>query len=135
VLVTHDRYLLDRISTEILAIDDSGGARTFADLAQWQTSQESENSAPAIERRPSPAARKPAAVRLSYKERRELEGMEQTIASCEAAIAEHERELTDPDVMNDHVRLRNACEQLESAHKQLEQLFARWQELESKSGV
>jgi ATP-binding cassette subfamily F protein uup len=135
VLVTHDRYLLDRVATEILALDDTGTARTFADLAQWQASQESEKSAPAVERRPSPAARKPAAVRLTYRERQELEGMEHSIASCEAAIAEHERELADPEVMNDHVRLRAACEQLESAQKQLEQLFARWQELESKSGV
>lgn len=133
VLVTHDRYLLDRVATEILALDDAGGARSFADLAQWQASQESEKSAPAVERRGSPAARKPVAARLTYRERQELEGMEHAIASCEATIAEHERELTDPEVMNDHVRLRAACEQLESAQKQLERLFARWQELESKT--
>src|SRR4029079_16734503 len=39
VLGTHDLYLFDRVATEILALDDAGGARSFADLAQWQASQ------------------------------------------------------------------------------------------------
>ncbi len=36
VLVTHDRYLLDRISTTVLGLDGCGNAATFADYAQWE---------------------------------------------------------------------------------------------------
>ncbi|HRC86991.1 MAG TPA: ABC-F family ATP-binding cassette domain-containing protein, partial [Thermoanaerobaculia bacterium] len=36
VLVTHDRYLLDRVSTAILALDGQGGCQLFADTAQWE---------------------------------------------------------------------------------------------------
>src|SRR6266478_5735545 len=36
VLVTHDRFMLDRIATVIVALDGQGGAETFADYAQWE---------------------------------------------------------------------------------------------------
>jgi ATP-binding cassette subfamily F protein uup len=36
VLVTHDRYLLDSLSTELLALEGKGGANVYADLAQWE---------------------------------------------------------------------------------------------------
>src|ERR1700754_2403515 len=36
VLVTHDRYLLDRVSTIVLGLDGRGGAESFADYAQWE---------------------------------------------------------------------------------------------------
>ena len=35
VLVTHDRYLLDRVSTVVLGLDGKGGAERFADYSQW----------------------------------------------------------------------------------------------------
>ena len=39
VLVTHDRFLLDRVTTSLLALDGRGGVEAFADLAQWQAAQ------------------------------------------------------------------------------------------------
>src|SRR6185369_9168931 len=36
VLVTHDRYLLDRVSTTVLALDGEGGVGLFADYSQWE---------------------------------------------------------------------------------------------------
>ena len=37
VLVTHDRYLLDRVSTTVLGLDGQGRAEAFADYSQWET--------------------------------------------------------------------------------------------------
>ena len=51
VLVTHDRYLLDRVSTTVLGLDGRGGAETFADYSQWEVWQ----------REPVQAAAAPAA--------------------------------------------------------------------------
>ena len=39
VLVTHDRWLLDRVSTRLLALDGTGRADWFADYAQWEAAQ------------------------------------------------------------------------------------------------
>src|SRR5438128_9748199 len=39
VLVTHDRFMLERVSTTIVALDGRGGAATFADYAQWEASR------------------------------------------------------------------------------------------------
>ena len=39
VLVTHDRYMLDRVSTVVLGLDGNGGAESFADYAQWEAWQ------------------------------------------------------------------------------------------------
>ena len=52
VLVTHDRWLLDRVSTRLLALDGTGRAEWFADYAQWEAAQ-SRNAGDA--RRSAPA--------------------------------------------------------------------------------
>ena len=44
VLVTHDRYMLDRVSTIVLGLDGSGGAERFADYSQWDAWQRQQNS-------------------------------------------------------------------------------------------
>src|SRR5882724_4038846 len=45
-LVTHDRFMLERVSTVILALDGEGGAETFADYAQWELAQSAAGPAP-----------------------------------------------------------------------------------------
>jgi len=72
VLVTHDRYMLDRVSTVLLALDGTGGAEFFADYAQWEASL---TQAPAgAEKKERPAdTRAPKPRKLSYKEAREYE--------------------------------------------------------------
>ena len=134
VLVTHDRYLLDRVANTILALDGRNGARTFADYAQWQSAEEERGrgqtakKAPASPRKSSPSP----ARRLTYMEQRELEQMEATIAECELAIAAHQRRIENPQTLSDHVKLRAACEQLEAAQAEINRLYGRWEELEAK---
>src|SRR6266498_3405350 len=67
VLVTHDRYLLDRISTQILALDGRGGTQYFADYAQWEANR---GASRAAERRAAPESRRAAAKRNSGAARR-----------------------------------------------------------------
>src|SRR5205814_8650591 len=55
VLVTHDRYLLDRLSSEILALDGKGNANSFAQLAQWERAQEAEKNLEPVARKVAPA--------------------------------------------------------------------------------
>ncbi len=79
VLVTHDRYLLDRVSKQILALDGKGHARYFADLAQWEDVQEEENQpidepTPILQEAPRPKEKtKPGFPKLKSKELKKVE--------------------------------------------------------------
>ncbi len=88
VLVTHDRYLLDRVSTVVLGLDGQGSAERFADYSQWDTWQ-SEKKQPKPKSVTSAAAEPKAAAakkKLSYLDAREYETIEQRIAEAEHAL-------------------------------------------------
>ena len=143
VLVTHDRYLLDRVSSELLALDGRGNANAYAELAQWENArdaaEEAEAAALAAARKTdakAQAARQPAPsgkARLSWKEQRELEGMEDSIHAAEASVETLQSRVVDPAVMVDHVKLHEAYDALAKAQEEVERLYARWAELDQKT--
>jgi ATP-binding cassette subfamily F protein uup len=140
VLVTHDRYLLDRVSTRILALDGRGGVVPYADYTQWEIAQRaSEAAAPAARpasraASPSPvtSASRPGARKLSYREQQEWDRMEEAIQDAEAAVARAESAVSDPSVAADHVRLSERLRVLADAQAEVERLYARWAELEAR---
>ncbi|MDE2144181.1 MAG: ABC-F family ATP-binding cassette domain-containing protein, partial [Elusimicrobia bacterium] len=131
VLVTHDRYLLDRVSKEILSLDGKGGSNLFAELSQWEDWKEASKRAPAPERRhvPAFAGGGPA---LSSKEARELQKMEASIRDAEAAAAAARAALDDPAIATDSAELAKRQTKVEEAHAKVEALFKRWEELEAR---
>jgi ABC transport system ATP-binding/permease protein len=134
VLVTHDRYLLDRVSTRILALDGRGGVVPYADYTQWEIAQE-QVSAPAARPRPSaPAATGPrtASRKLSYREQQEWDGMETAIETAEHAVVSADAAAADPSIAADHVALSARLLALTDAQAEVERLYARWAELEAK---
>ncbi|HSM52297.1 MAG TPA: ABC-F family ATP-binding cassette domain-containing protein [Thermoanaerobaculia bacterium] len=135
VLVTHDRYLIDRVSTRIVALDGSGTVGLYADYAQWEADQ---GGTPARKRSaPSPASPPPArakAKRLSYREQREWEGMEAAVLAAEARVEEARRHAEDPAVATDAAALHERCAALAAAQLEVDRLYARWAELEAKTG-
>jgi ATP-binding cassette subfamily F protein uup len=72
-------------------------------------------------------------VKLSYKEKKELEGMEEAIHKAEASINTLEKVVEEHNTKGDMAALQTACNQLEVAHKELDRLYHRWQELEAKA--
>jgi ATP-binding cassette subfamily F protein uup len=128
VLVTHDRYLIDRISTSILALDGRGGAEYFADYAQWEA-----NRPRATSTRDATPVAKPRTKRLSYKEQRELDAMESTIHTAEARLAAATTAAHDPAIASDAGTLQQRFAELASAQAEVDRLYARWTELEEKS--
>ena len=142
VLVTRDRFLLDRVSTAILALDGAGGAVFYADVAQWEAAradrEAADREAQAPAPRPAPAAPPPRVARglkrLTYQEQREWEQMEETILAAETALTECQTAVEDPAVASDPAALRARWEALESARAEVARLYARWAELEVKQG-
>jgi ATP-binding cassette subfamily F protein uup len=150
VLVTHDRYMLDRVSTVVLGLDGAGGAERFADYSQWE--EWSRDRKAAVRKQESAATKSAsgngdgssattaaaaarvatAKKKLSYKENRELETIEQRVAEAEADLQAKHDALLDPTIMSDGARLHVVSLELEAAQKLIDQLYARWVELEDK---
>ena len=133
VLVTHDRFMLERVSTVILALDGRGGTGTFADYAQWEAARAVAEAEP--RRAPSERATeppRPRPKRLGYREQREWEGMEQAILDAERAVEARQREVDDPAIVSNPTALQERYAALEAARADVDRLYARWAELEAK---
>ncbi|HRX83611.1 MAG TPA: ABC-F family ATP-binding cassette domain-containing protein [Phycisphaerae bacterium] len=135
VLVTHDRFLLDRLCTELLELRD-GTVNRYADFAQWQAAQRSTPDAPSESpersKAKSPASAAPR-KKLSASEQKELKDMEETILAAEQTVEERRLALDDPAIAADHVETQKRWAELEAARRDVEALYARWEELESKA--
>jgi ATP-binding cassette subfamily F protein uup len=133
VLVSHDRDLLDRLSTEVIGLDGRGGAGRYGSVAQWLAAYERAAEPPA---KAAPAPPRPAPTRprkLSSREQQEYDQMEAAILTAEATVAGRQADVERAATAG-HVALADACRALEEAQHAVERLYARWQELESKRG-
>jgi len=141
VLVTHDRYMLDRVSSIVLGLNGNGGAETFADYAQWEQWQaqrtESDSAGcPTHSRsvRMSGQESAPSKKKLSYLEAREYATIEQRVEEAEQLVQAKRAELEDPANAMDAPRLVAAQAALDAAQQSLDVLYERWAELEKKNG-
>jgi ATP-binding cassette subfamily F protein uup len=129
-LVTHDRYLLDRVSTTIVGLDGAGGAALYAECAQW------EQEMAGVRRRerepaPPPAAKSAPKKKLSYHESREWEQMEARILEAEEGLRRAHEEMQNPEGSADARLMTSRYEALQAAQLQVDRLYQRWAELEA----
>ena len=131
VLVTHDRLMLERVSTMVVALDGAGGTATFADYAQWEAALRTATPPRKAADRAPQRARVPS-KRLGYLEQREWEGMEDAILAAERVMQLAQEGAEDPAIASDPVALQERYAALEAARAEVERLYARWAELEAK---
>ncbi|MFL5263773.1 MAG: ABC-F family ATP-binding cassette domain-containing protein [Anaeromyxobacteraceae bacterium] len=149
LVVTHDRYFLDKVATAVLAIEGDGHAvrypgnfemyRTLKGQAERDRAADADVPAVRLERTARDAGaeskggarvRKPG--KLSFNEQRELEGMEAAILAAEGRKAEIEVQLSDPATyQKDGGRVASLKAELARVGAEVERLYARWQELEA----
>jgi ATP-binding cassette subfamily F protein uup len=144
LLVTHDRYFLDKVATAILSFDGGGRVTrwegnydTYRRLKDQLAARREAEAAPARTPRAAPAPaqaatpeRKPG--KLSFKEQRELEGMEAAILAAEDRKASLEAALGDPATyQKDGGAVAGMRAELEQVTAEVERLYQRWQELEA----
>jgi ATP-binding cassette subfamily F protein uup len=158
LLVTHDRYLLDRVSTIVLGLDGRGGAERFADYSQWDAWQRKHSSSrgtelkkglskgsskgPGGSRAQGPNGRSNVNAqtvaatatkrKLSYQEEREFANIEDNLVQAESELSAARAELANPELASDVQRLMESCKRMEEAQNKVEQLYARWAELSEK---
>jgi len=137
VLVTHDRYLLDRVSTIVLGLNGDGKAERFADYSQWAEEQVARQQqvkpktvGPKAASQDPPERRK---KKLSYLENREYESIEQKIASLEEALHAKRASLQEAALKDARV-LEPMYREIEAFQQEVDMLYARWAELEEKAG-
>ena len=143
VLVTHDRYMLDRVSNIVLGLDGRGNAETFADYSQWelwqreQGSTNSDGSSAAATATPAqsgPASPNPGKKKLSYLEAREYASIEDRVEAAEERLNAARDLLDEPSVATNADALTAALHELEAAQAVADELYARWAELTEKVG-
>jgi ATP-binding cassette subfamily F protein uup len=137
ILVTHDRFMMDRVSTEVFGLDGFGSAGRFADYLQWeswQRAQETKNS-----KTPDPDAvplttksQQQAKRKLSYLEAREYATLENRLLEAEKILEEKRAALADPTIASNATQLLTVSAEVDEAQQLVDQLYARWAELEEK---
>jgi ATP-binding cassette subfamily F protein uup len=136
--VTHDRYLLDRVSTIVLGLDGQGQVEDFADYSQWELWQdERKQSAKVLPHAASRAKGQDTAPsaskkKLSYLEAREFATIEDRVHEAEQVLQAKRDALEDPAIASDATRLVNAHAEMEVAQDAADKLYARWAELAEK---
>jgi ATP-binding cassette subfamily F protein uup len=130
VLITHDRYLMDRLSDRLLYLDGEGHAEFFADYAQWLQRRARSTPVAALPET-APAPKKAPASRLSREERKELDGIEKKLEKAEAEVVRLQQQMQEPGIMSDAELLKELYASLQAAELRVTQVYRRWEELEA----
>jgi len=141
LLVTHDRYFLDKVATSILSVGGDGEVVRYE--GNWsmfqklrkrgETPVQAKKNEPAQSAAPVAASKKPAS-KLTYKDQRELDGMEAAIDAAEQKKAALEAQLADPAVFAKASEVAKVSGELQKASAAVERLYGRWQELQNLVG-
>jgi ABC transport system ATP-binding/permease protein len=135
ILVTHDRYMLDRIANIVVGFDGAGNAASFADYAQWEGRLAEQEQSRKQTRAPERTSSVPASSskkKLSYMEAREFATIEDRVEEAEELLRKAHAVLEDPAVATDAGRLQAALGDQEKAQEAVDALYARWSELVAK---
>ena len=137
VLVTHDRFMLDRVSTLVLGLDGQGGIESFADYSQWEKWQAEQKQQRTISERKTRetagSSRTVAKKKLSYLDSRDLQTIEERITRAEDSLASKRNLLNDSAIVTNGERLQQAYGEIEQAQSVVDTLYERWAELEQKT--
>ena len=135
LIVSHDRWFLDRVATGILAFEGDGQVTfyegSYSFYAERRSTKPAAVTGAPVAKEPKDTRTKPVAPRkLTFKERAELAAMETTILAAEAQVATLETTLQDPAVFKDRAtEVPALIAQLDAARIEVTRLYARWEEL------
>jgi ATP-binding cassette subfamily F protein uup len=142
LVVSHDRYFLDRICDQIVAFEEGGifvqpgnysyylEKKKARDL-QYQSAWANVAKAVPQQKTGTPVAKSGRPRKLSFQERRELDGIEEAIQAAETQVRELETVLNDPNFHATRSReARGLITELEAARLEVARLYDRWHELD-----
>jgi len=136
ILVSHDRFLLDRLADFVIGFDGQGGCQRYADFRQWledllaKGAKSAKSKGKGAKKKACPPS--PAKKKMTLGEELELGKMETTIAQVEELLGQCHSQLAQPEVQSDAERLAQGCFALEQAQAKVDALYRRWEELIAK---
>lgn len=140
ILVTHDRYFMDQVAEDILALNTVNGVtrwEKFAGYLQWEEWFQEQKELALQESKKNKAAEAKAAagkpVKLSFKEKYELENMESTVLGLEEKLTQLQEMSVDSKVVSDAKKVQEIYSEMDGLQKKIEKLYERWADLEKKS--
>jgi ATP-binding cassette subfamily F protein uup len=137
VLVTHDRFMLDRVSTVVLGLDGKGGAERFGDYSQWEEWAREDGKGKREEKAEADQPQSSGSTgkkKLSYLEAREYAAIEAKVDAAEERLNAARDVLDDPSVATNAEALTKALHEMEQAQAEADGLYQRWAELTEKAG-
>lgn len=133
VAVSHDRYFLDRITTSILAYEEGGNVKLYAgDFTSYlEKRPDPQNTQETPIKKESVGKQKTAPkLKFTYKEQQEYGTIEEEIAYLEDKVAKLEKDMAAN--ATSYSKLVALTEERDQAQTELDQKYARWEELEEK---
>ena len=147
VLVTHDRYLLNRVASTVLGLDGRGNTGRFADYAQWEdwieeqdqfeqgkSGRRADGSSSVQRSGAEPVSGSGGKKKLSYLEAREFAAIELKVEESDARLAAARDRVEHPEIATNAAALQQALLELDAAQHDNDALYARWAELTEKTG-
>ncbi len=132
VLITHDRYLLERSASSVLGLQ-SGEGVLYGSYAQWEDARAVTSTKSSERKRAEKAvdSTSKAATKLSYKDARELSMIENSISLAEEKLAAIKQQLDSGEFACNAQKLSELCDALAAQQADVDSLYERWQSLES----
>jgi len=142
ITISHDRYFLDRVATQILALDGSGGAQHYdGDYTEYHDWKAAQKRAP-VQEAAIPAKTKETASRpktkaaegrgAKKKPARDSQVVETEIGEAEKRLSEISEQLSQPEVSRDASRLKALNEEYKNADARLRQLYEEWEQVSAE---
>ena len=131
IIVSHDRYLMDRVCHKILYLDPNAEARFFKDFHQIMTYRQTLGEKPKKIKKSAENKKQPFKT-FSYKDKYELDHIEEKILAAEAEIKSLSDKIQQPEIIRNPEEMKTCCSLLEQSQKQAQSLYERWEDLEAK---
>jgi ATP-binding cassette subfamily F protein uup len=132
MLVSHDRYLLDKMSDQLFIMEGEGVVKIYnGNYSEYRLSLEQPKAKPETKKNPTTVIEQApvkAAKKLSFKEQKELEDSEKGMEEAEAKIANLTKTLNNIDA-TDYVKIQEISSEIENLQAKLDEYTMRWLEL------
>jgi len=131
VLITHDRYLLERTGSSVLGLQNGEGT-LYGSYAQWEAARAT-LSPKSLQKKAAERgseSKDKIANKLSYKDARELSTIEKTISAAEEKLTAIREQLDSGEFSSNAQKLSELCDALTKQQEEVDSLYERWQSLE-----
>ena len=137
LFVSHDRYFINRIANKVIELSPEGSKLYLGDYDYYLEKKKEEEEIAELQAKEAAPVEAPKKKFYQDKEqqklirslRRNIEAIEETLSTLDEEIAELEIQMSQPDILNDHVQLLELTNDLEAKKAEQEEQLSSWEEL------